>query len=177
VHGVAVDGAGDVFVTGQFKNTINFGVGAPSLTSGGNEDIFLAKLAGATGGHLWSKRFGSLRTDIANGIALDGSGNVAITGFFAYVTDFGAGNLVAQDTDVFVAKYNSAGTYLSARRYGDPAGSPAPTTQFGDAIGMSRGGNISITGHFVGSLDFGAGGVITSTPYGGADAFLASVGP
>jgi hypothetical protein len=177
VHGVAVDGAGDVFLTGQFKNTINFGVGAPNLTSGGNEDIFLAKLAGATGGHVWSKRFGSLRTDIAYGIALDGGGDVAITGFFAYVTDFGAGNLVAQDNDVFVAKYNSAGTYLSARRYGDPAGSPTPTGQFGNAIAMSGGGNISITGYFVGSLDFGTGGTMNSTPYGGADAFLADVGP
>jgi len=176
VHGVAVDGVGDVLLTGQFTNTIDFG--GPALTSAGYEDIFLAKLSGASGGYIWSKRFGSTtRTDIGYGVAVDGTGNVAITGFFGYGVDFGGGTLVAQDNDIFVAKYNSAGTYIAAKRYGDPAGSPTPSGQFGNAIAMSSGGNIFITGYFLGTLDFGAGGTMTSTPNGGADAFLASLGP
>src|SRR5437660_1605268 len=176
VHGIAVDGSGDVFLTGQFTNTIDFG--GPALTSAGYEDIFLAKISGASGGYLWSKRFGSAtRTDAGYGVAVDGSGNVAITGFFAYGVDFGVGTLIAQDSDIFVAKYDPAGTYISSRRYGDPAGSPTPTGQFGDAIAMSSGGNVFITGHFSGTLDFGASGIMTSTPFGGADGYLASIGP
>ena len=176
VHGIAVDGSGDVFLTGQFTNTIDFG--GPALTSAGYEDIFLAKISGASGGYLWSKRFGSAtRTDAGYGVAVDGSGNVAITGFFAYGVDFGGGTLIAQDSDIFVAKYDPAGTYISSRRYGDPAGSPSPTGQFGDAIAMSSGGNVFITGHYLGTLDFGAGGSMTSTPFGGADGYLAYVDP
>jgi len=174
VRGVAVDGAGDVLLTGQFLGTINFG--GPTLTSAGYEDIFLAKLSGASGGHVWSKRLGSSSApDAGYGVAVDGSGNVAITGFFAGSVDFGGGAILAQVYDIFVAKYSSAGAYISARRYGDPAG--LYDSQYGDAIAMSSSGTVFITGHFVGTLDFGAAGSATSIFAGGSDAYLADVGP
>ena len=174
VRGMAVDGVGDVVLTGQFLNTISFG--GTALTSAGFEDIFLAKLSGAAGDHLWSKRFGSdSTTDAGYGVAVDSSGNVAMTGFYGPSADFEGGIVIAQGYDIFVAKYNSAGGYISARRYGDPAGQYEG--QFGDAIAMSGGGNIYVTGHFVGTLTFGAGGQKTSTQFGGNDAFLASIGP
>jgi hypothetical protein len=173
-HGIEVDGAGDVVLTGQFKNTINFG--GANLTSAGYEDIFLAKLSGALGGHVWSKRFGSTtRTDIGYGVAVDGNNNVAITGFFGYGVDFGGGMLVAQGYDIFVAKYDSSGLHLSSKRYGDPAGQG--DTQVGNAIAMSSGGNIYIAGQFIGALDLGLAGSLTSTPFGGNDAYLSSLGP
>ena len=174
VRGVAVDGAGDVLLTGQFLGTINFG--GPTLTSAGYEDIFLAKLSGVSGGHVWSKRLGSSSApDAGYGVAVDGSGNVAITGFFAGSVDFGGGAILAQVYDIFVAKYDSAGAYISARRYGDPAG--LYDSQYGDAIAMSSSGTVFITGHFVGTLDFGAAGSATSIFAGGSDAYLADVGP
>jgi hypothetical protein len=174
VRGIAVDGAGDVVLTGQFLNTINFG--GPALTSAGFEDIFLAKLSGAAGAHLWSKRFGSdSTTDAGYGVAVDSTGNVAMTGYYGPSADFGGGIIIAQAYDIFVAKYSSTGGYISARRYGDPPGNY--DGQFGNAIAMSGGGSIYITGHFVGTLTFGAGGQKTSTQFGGNDAFLASIGP
>jgi hypothetical protein len=173
VRGVAVDGAGDVFLTGQFLGTISFGGSA--MTSAGNEDIFLAKLSGASGGHVWSKRLGSTAPDAGYGVAVDGGGNVAITGFFAGGVDFGGGMIMAQVYDIFVAKYSSAGTYISARRYGDPVG--LYESQYGDAIAMNGSGNVYITGHFVGTLNFGAAGQATSVFAGGSDAYLADVGP
>jgi hypothetical protein len=173
VRRVAADGAGDVFLTGQFLGTINFGGSA--MTSAGNEDIFLAKLSGVSGGHVWSKRLGSTAPDAGYGVAVDGGGNVAITGFFAGSVDFGGGTIVAQVYDIFVAKYSSAGTYISARRYGDPVG--LYESQYGDAIAMSGSGTIFITGHFVGTLDFGAAGQATSVFAGGSDAYLSNVGP
>jgi hypothetical protein len=169
-----VDTAGDVLLTGDFAGTINFG--GTNLTSAGYEDIFLAKLLSASGGHSWSKRFGSTtRTDIGYGVAVDGSNNVAITGFFAYGADFGGGMLVAQDTDIFVAKYSPAGAHISSKRYGDPAGQYA--AQYGDGIAMSSSGNISVTGHFVGTLDLGLAGSLTSVAFGGGDGYLTSLGP
>jgi hypothetical protein len=173
-RGIAVNGTGDVVLTGQFLNTINFGGSA--LTSAGYEDIFLAKLSGAAGGHLWSKRFGSASTtDAAYGVAVDTAGNVAIAGFYGQSVDFGGGIIIAQAYDIFVAKYNSAGAHISSRRFGDPP--LAYDGQFGDAIAMSGGGTIYIGGHFVGTLTFGAGGQGTSTQFGGNDGYLASIGP
>jgi hypothetical protein len=173
VRGMAVDGAGDVVLTGQFLNTISFGGAA--LTSAGFEDIFLAKLSGAAGAHLWSKRFGSnATTDAGYGVAVDSSGNVAMTGFYGPSADFGGGIIIAQSYDIFVAKYDSAGGYISSRRYGDPPG--LYDTQFGDAIAMSGGGSMYITGHFVGTLNFGVGGQATSGQFDGNDAFFASIG-
>ena len=174
VRGVAVDGAGDVFLTGQFLGTINFG--GLDLPSAGFEDIFLAKLSGSSGNHVWSKRLGSTSApDAAYGVAVDGGGNVAITGFFAGSVNFGGGAILAQVYDIFVAKYDSAGNYISARRFGDPAG--LFDSQYGDGIAMSDSGTVFITGHFLGTLDFGAGGSATSVFGGGSDAFLANVGP
>jgi hypothetical protein len=173
-RGVAVDAAGDVFVTGQFLGSINFG--GLDLPSAGFEDIFLAKLSGPSGNHVWSKRLGSSSApDAGYGVAVDGAGNVAITGFFAGSVNFGGGAILAQVYDIFVAKYDSAGNYISARRFGDPAG--LFDSQYGDGIAMSSSGTVFITGHFLGTLDFGAGGSATSIFGGGSDAFLANVGP
>ncbi len=51
---VATDASGNVFVTGRFFGTVDFGGGA--LVSAGNTDIFVAKYS-PTGTHLWSQRF------------------------------------------------------------------------------------------------------------------------
>ena len=58
-----------MFITGRFENTINFGGGI--LTSAGGPDIFLAKF-GATGGHNFSKRFGSTGWDEGLGLGFPG---------------------------------------------------------------------------------------------------------
>jgi hypothetical protein len=42
---------------------------------------------------------------------------------------------------------------------------------------MSTTGNVFVTGHFAGTLDFGASGSMTSDSGSGSDGFLASIGP
>ena len=174
VRGIAVDGAGDVLVTGQFLGTINFG--GANLSSAGYEDIFLSKLAGSTGSHVWSKRIGSSSSpDAGYGVTVDGNFNVAITGYFAGSVDFGGGAILAQAYDSFVAKFSSQGAFVSSRRFGDPSGQF--NGQYGTAIAMSSGGSVYFTGYFQGTLSLGAAGQGTSTALGGNDGFLASVGP
>ena len=65
--GIAVDGAGNVLVTGRFEATVDFG-GGP-LTDAGSRDIFVAKYDGA-GAHIWSERFGSTSFDAGIGTAV-----------------------------------------------------------------------------------------------------------
>jgi hypothetical protein len=69
---VAVDGAGNVLLTGDFDGTVDFG-GGP-LTSAGSDDIFVAKLD-AQGNHLWSKRFGDSYYQQADAVTVDGARN------------------------------------------------------------------------------------------------------
>ena len=103
-YGVAVDDSGNVVVTGSFNGTVNFGGGG--LNSAGSFDIFVAKFSGADGSHLWSKRFGSTYEDEGLGVAVDGSGNVVVTGYFWGTVDFGGGELTSAGSsdDIFVVK-------------------------------------------------------------------------
>lgn len=55
----AVDPSGNVFVTGNFNGSLNFGSG--SIVSAGGGNIFLTKLD-PSGNGLWSKRFGDAPT-------------------------------------------------------------------------------------------------------------------
>ena len=59
-----------------------------------------------------STTFGGTAADQPKDVAVDGSGNVHITGRFQGTVDFGAGNVTsAGGNDVFVTKLNSAGAH------------------------------------------------------------------
>jgi hypothetical protein len=170
---VAVDGAGNVVVTGYFTGTADFG-GGP-LTSAGGTDIFLAKYS-AAGTHLWSQRFGSSSTygDVDNGLAVDSTGNVVLTGAILGSVTFGGPTLVMTNNyDIFVAKFSGDGTHLWSKR---PAGSSTggPGHDHGIAVTTDVNDNVVVTGDFVQAVDFG-GGTLTST--GGADGFLVKFEP
>ena len=76
-HGVAVDGSGNVYTTGVFVGTVDFGAG--NVTSAGGYDVFVTK-RNAAGAHQWTTTFGGTGQDYAREVAVDGSGNVHITG-------------------------------------------------------------------------------------------------
>jgi hypothetical protein len=108
---VAVDSAESVIVTGGFQGTVDFG-GGP-LSSAGDWDIFVAQYDG-TGNHLWSQRFGDASGQEGNCVAVDGSGNVIVTGDFQGTVDFGGGPLVSTgEVDLFVAKFGSEPTGIT----------------------------------------------------------------
>jgi hypothetical protein len=155
---VAVDGAGDVLLTGGFSGSVDFG-GGP-LTSVGQQDVFLAKLDSA-GNHLWSKRFGDADPQYGYSVAVDGAGNVLLTGGFAGSVDFGGGSLtsVGQE-DVFLAKFDSVGNHLWSKRFGD-----AGTNSMGLTVAVDGAGNVLLTGHFAGSVDFGGGPLTNATSW------------
>ncbi len=163
-YGIGVDSSGNVFVTGQFQGTVDFGGG--SLTSAGGTDIFVAKYS-SSGAHLWSKRFGGTGNEVGYGIAVAGNGDMALTGYFGYfgsAVDFGGGPLTsAGGPDLFVAKFSASGVHVWSRAVG---GTGQDT---GLSVGLDSGGNVVVTGYFQGTVNFG-GGALTSA--GGTDIFL-----
>jgi len=161
-EGITVDISGNVIATGRFRGTADFG-GGP-LTSAGAQDIFVAKFD-AAGNHLWSKRFGDGAQEAGEGVVVDASGNVVVTGYFHSTVDFGGGTLTsAGSTDIFLAKFDSAGNHLWSKRFGDV------DTQYPTSAAIDGSGNVILTGELSGTVDFG-GGTLTSA--GSSDIFVA----
>jgi hypothetical protein len=166
VRSVAVDGNGDLVLTGEFNGTADFG-GGP-LTSPGLRDVFLVALRGMDGGHRWSKRFGSTGDDAGFGVSVDGLDDVVVTGTFQRTVDFGGGTLAStyDSSDVFVAKYTGTGQHVWSR------GIWGSSTEYGLGIAFDGFGDVALTGHFTGKIDFGGGQLTTA---GLADVFVAKL--
>jgi hypothetical protein len=118
--GVAVDADGNIVLTGDFNDTLDFGgpplvsVQDPSLF-GPSRDLFVARLD-AAGNHLFSQRFGDAITDQSGQwVSTDSSNDILVTGFLGGSADFGLGPLTTASpasTDGFVVKFDSGGTAL-----------------------------------------------------------------
>lgn len=107
---IAVDGAGNSYITGYFYNTATFG--GQSVSSSGLQDVFIAKYD-PSGNVVWVEKAGGAGADIGNGICIDNSGNVGITGEFAGSATFGGTSLNSQlgSTDVFITKLDNSGAF------------------------------------------------------------------
>jgi hypothetical protein len=161
-YSVAVDGSGNIVVTGWFSGSLDFGGG--SIASAGVDDIFIAKYS-STGAYLWAKRLGGLSNDHAYSITTDNNSNIIVTGYFAGTADFGGGSLTsAGGADIFIAKYLPTGAYMWAKRIGGSG------SDIGWSVTTDSSDTIVVTGHFSGSVDFG-GGLLTSA--GGKDILVA----
>ncbi|MBL8718019.1 MAG: SBBP repeat-containing protein [Myxococcales bacterium] len=85
---VAVDAAGNAFVTGQTKSLDFPTSGGFDTTLGGSDDAFVTKISGA-GVLLWSSYLGGSNYEEGRGIAVDGDGNALLHGLTSS-TDFPA---------------------------------------------------------------------------------------
>jgi hypothetical protein len=97
VGDMAIDAAGNVYLTGYMTGTVDFGGGAlgpviEETTSYTCFDIFVAKL-GPDGEHIFSARYGDTSVDIGAAIAVDASKDVFITGRYDKDLSFGDGPL------------------------------------------------------------------------------------
>jgi hypothetical protein len=117
--GVAIDPAGNVYVTGQTSGEL------PGQKAAGMIDVFLRRYDPA-GHEVWTRQFGSYERDEPKGIALDGAGNV-------YVVGQTFGTLPGQSSyggwDAFIRKYNPAGDELWTRQFGGRGGESAAAVE------------------------------------------------
>ncbi len=176
-NGIAVDSAGDVYITGSFSDTVDFdpGTGVADLTSVGGVDGFVAKLDTA-GDFVWGRQMGGPGTDVGNGIALDPDGNVLSTGFFSDTADFDPGvtdeSLTSfGNTDVFVSKLDAAGDFVWVRQMG------GILTDRGNDVAVDAAGNVHTTGSFFDTADFDPNlvGVFNLVSAGSADIFVSKL--
>lgn len=111
---IAIDSNNDLIVVGSFRRTTMAG---PELTSNGDSDAYVVKLASSSGNIVWAKRFGGTLTDEAFSVVVDGARNVYISGAFKGTVDFGSGPLTATgSTAIFVLKLDPNGSFVWAQK-------------------------------------------------------------
>lgn len=76
--GLDVQSGGDVVVTGYFSGKVDFR--GTALTSAGDKDIFVTRLAASDGATRWARSFGGTDEDLGLDVALDGRDFPFVTG-------------------------------------------------------------------------------------------------
>ena len=65
------------------------------MTASSAQDGYVVKYA-SSGSYVWAKHFSNFATTVANNVSVDSStGNVAMTGPFQGIVDFGVGTLTS----------------------------------------------------------------------------------
>ena len=171
--GIAVDGAGNAYVTGG-SSSINFPVSNPfqAFFPGGAVDAFVTKLNATGSALVYSTYLGGEGDEQGNDIEVDASGNAYVTGQ-TDSTDFPtAGPIQVVNrglSDAFVTKLNAAGDDLVYSTY--LGGS---SSDFGFGISLDDSGNAYVTGQ-TDSTDFPTALPIQSANGALGDAFVAKL--
>ncbi len=184
-NAIAVDGAGNAYVTGSTQST-NFPGASGSLVQAslrGSADVFVAKLNTAGTALVYSTYLGGSGSDIGRAIAVDGAGNAYVTGETDSPTT-GSGAIpfplvgpiqpiFGLIGDAFVTKLNAAGNALVYSTYLGGSGSDR-----GYGIALDGVGNAYVTGH-TNSLNFPIAAAFqpANAGPGSYDAFVAKLNP
>lgn len=132
-HGIAVDADGNAYVAGS-----------TSPAAGGVTDIVLTKYD-VNGSLLWSKQTGSAGYEEARGVAISSSGaEIYIAGNTNSSLD---GNMNAGNYDMFLMKYDAAGSKQWTKQIGSNG------ADYAYGITVDDNGDTYITGYVSGSLD------------------------
>jgi Calx-beta domain/Beta-propeller repeat/Carboxypeptidase regulatory-like domain len=167
---VAVDSAGNAYVTGLTKSTNFPTANAIDDSLGGAADAFVTKFNAAGSALVYSTYLGGINGDGGRGIAVDSAGNAYVTGATTS-SDFPRVNALYRQLingqDAFVTKFNAAGSALAYSTYlgGDLGGDNAQ--ELGNDIAVDAAGNAYITGD-TGATNFPTANPIQPTKAGGA---------
>lgn len=145
-YGIAVDSAGNSYVTGHFMWSATFGT--TTLSSQGFADVFVATLD-TNGVWGWAVSGGGASPDYVYDIALDGNGDLILTGDFEDSATFGTETVTSLgDVDVFIAKLDRDGNWMWARSGG------SPSIERGYDIAVDSTDNVYVAGVFLVSITF-----------------------
>ncbi len=147
-HGIAIDAAGNAYVTGQtYSSDFPTTVGTFDTTLDGESDAFVTKINPRGSALVYSTYFGGRGVEFGTGIAVDRAGSAYVTGTTGsrdLPTTAGAFDTTLDGWDAFVTKLDPRGsglvysTYLGGRR-----------SEFGEvawAIAVDRAGSAYVTG-------------------------------
>jgi hypothetical protein len=176
--------SGDVYVYGQFGETIDFdpGPGVDEHTAINDEDSFLTKLDSA-GNFIWA---GTWASDDFGYVTLDEFKNVLVAGVFGWIVDFDPGPGVEERKsiqysghDFYLSKFSPQCEFQWVQAWGgDKATFPSGDDARGVACGPS--GFAYVTGYVDGTCDFDPGPGVdehAAPEWDPIHAFLTKFGP
>jgi hypothetical protein len=159
VNDIRVDSSFNIFIAGDWSETVDFDPGTATVNMSTGSAIQIDAYMGkynSSGQYVWAKRLGGTGVDYATQINFDVNGNIYLGGLFSSTSDFDPGiavsNMIsAGGSDVFYARYDNAGNYLWANRFG------GSSNDYLNSLAMDN-QHLFITGKFSGSnIDFDAG--------------------
>jgi len=171
-RGIAVDAAGEVYVTGQ-TGSVNFPTtGGFDDALAGSLDAFLVKVSASGSSLAWGTYLGGSDEDSGYAVVVD-SGGVAYLAGDTSSSDFPATDGFDQTldgaTDAFVAKVDSSGAILDWASY-----LGGGRSESGRALALTADGSLVVTGKTP-SEDLPTTGGFDTTLGGSSDAFVALV--
>lgn len=137
---ITVDGSGNVYVTGEFLGSADFGT-TTLVSTGGGRDGFLVKL-NSTGTVQWANRWGTAGDDFSGGVGIDATGNV-----YALGASGATGNVAYE-----VLKFSQTGTAV----WTQSIVTGTTYSSLGD-MKVDASGNVFVCGYFQGLVDFDPG--------------------
>ncbi len=143
-NGIAVDSAGNAYVTGETAST-NFPTVNAFQPSNSGEDAFVAELNPSGSALVYSTYLGGNGENSGNGIVVDSAGNAYVTGSTINSTNFPTVNAIQPSNNyannTFVAKLNPGGSALVYSTYLGGDG-----YNFGNGIAADSAGDAYVTG-------------------------------
>jgi hypothetical protein len=151
------DSQENVYITGAAGADCDYDPGPGTEIWSGR--AYLTKFS-LSGEHLWARAWEPEHNVQGNGVAVDSSGNVYVSGFFYYATDFDPGPGVDEHTavglpDAFLSKFDSEGNYQWARNWeNNGAGTSSEVT---GRCAVDPSGDIYVAGQYSQVVDFDPG--------------------
>ena len=154
--GIAVNDAGDLYVTGSYTNTCLFDTIRLVSKSLGYPELFLAKYNTA-GDITWLRSTSSFGAKTTYATSLDAEENPYVVGSFRDTATFGDETLSGMGTEnMFVAKYDPNGSIQWAKQVGRHG------MVIGRSVSIDKAGNLYIVGNFSDTADFGKSRIIAN---------------
>lgn len=174
-NGIALDAAGNVFVTGGFNGTVDFdgAGGLAASTSAGGEDFFVLKLNEFTGAVTYRYTFGSTGDDRGEDIAVSSTGSVYVGGYFNGIMDvnpsiFTFNIIPTGGQDGFLLRYNDLGATMTL---GNAVAIGGTLVDEVKEVEVGRDDLPIVGANFQGTTNLGGG--ITATSAGNSDFIFA----
>ncbi|MEO9258398.1 MAG: hypothetical protein ABI207_08450, partial [Crocinitomicaceae bacterium] len=147
IDGVCADGAGNVYFTGNFDTSADFG--GTILTGNGLDDIIIGKI-NASGTLAWVKSYGGGGNDEGYGIASNSQGDVFTAGTFQGIFNIGSTPLNSGGfAKSFLTKLNTSGVPVwAAQSFGS-------STHISKEVTVNNNNDIFLTGWGAGAFNMG----------------------